>query len=201
VANPVSDIALPSPALPRTRRITRREEKLLCRAFRDYANPQLGLIFRIAIETGMRASEIRGLKVCDVDLRRRTALISTTKNGTTRLIPLTITAAKALKDTITRRGRPAGCPWVFWGAVDRHGQCKPYCFQHAWWRTLVRLNLIGLRFHDLRHEAISRFVEMGMSDVEVAAISGHKTMQMLKRYVHLRTEHLLWRLDHPVRRK
>jgi integrase len=55
-------------------------------------------------------------------------------------------------------------------------------------------------FHDLRHEAVSRFVEAGFSDQEVAAISGHKSMQMLKRYNHLRAEGLVGRLDTmPVR--
>ncbi len=55
--------------------------------------------------------------------------------------------------------------------------------------------IAGLRFHDLRHEAISRFVEAGLSDQEVAAISGHKSMQMLKRYTHLRAEDLVVKLD------
>jgi len=43
-------------------------------------------------------------------------------------------------------------------------------------------DLADVRFHDLRHEAVSRFVEAGFSDQEVSAISGHKSMQMLKRY-------------------
>lgn len=53
----------------------------------------------------------------------------------------------------------------------------------------------GLRFHDLRHEAVSRLVEGGLGDQEVSAISGHKSMQMLKRYTHLRAEDLVERLD------
>jgi integrase len=44
---------------------------------------------------------------------------------------------------------------------------------------------VDLRFHDLRHESVSRLVEAGLSDQEVATISGHKSMQMLKRYTHL----------------
>lgn len=52
-----------------------------------------------------------------------------------------------------------------------------------------------LHFHDLRHEAVSRLVEAGFSDQEVSAISGHKSMQMLKRYTHLRAEDLVDRLD------
>ncbi len=64
-----------------------------------------------------------------------------------------------------------------------------------WNRLKKRIKLADLHFHDLRHEAVSRFVEMGLSDQEVSAISGHKSMQMLKRYTHLRAEDLVERLD------
>ncbi|EPS2280435.1 tyrosine-type recombinase/integrase, partial [Pseudomonas aeruginosa] len=58
-----------------------------------------------------------------------------------------------------------------------------------------KLGMPDLRFHDLRHEAVSRLVEGGLSDQEVSAISGHKSMQMLKRYTHLRAEDLVGKLD------
>jgi integrase len=57
------------------------------------------------------------------------------------------------------------------------------------------------RFHDLRHEAVSRFVEAGFSDQEVSSISGHKSMQMLKRYTHFRAEDLVSRLDEMRKRQ
>jgi integrase len=53
---------------------------------------------------------------------------------------------------------------------------------------------VGLNFHDLRHEATSRFFETGLGFQEVAAITGHKTLQMLKRYTHLRAENLAKKL-------
>lgn len=52
---------------------------------------------------------------------------------------------------------------------------------------------MGLK--DLRHEAVSRLVEGGLSDQQVAAVSGHKSMQMLRRYTHLRAEDLVDELD------
>ena len=52
----------------------------------------------------------------------------------------------------------------------------------------------GLTFHDLRHEAASRLSERGFEAMEVAAITGHKTLQMVKRYTHLRAEDLVGRL-------
>ena len=61
---------------------------------------------------------------------------------------------------------------------------------------MLRAALVsGLRFHDLRHEAVCRLVEGGLNDQEVTAISGHKSMQMLKRYRHLRAEDLVAKLD------
>lgn len=68
-------------------------------------------------------------------------------------------------------------------------------FKPAWFKALRKAKIKGLKFHDLRHEAISRLVEGGLTDQEVASISGHKSMQMLKRYTHLRTEDLVAKLD------
>ena len=72
---------------------------------------------------------------------------------------------------------------------------RGYEFNANWRRLLERAHIKDFHFHDLRHEAVSRLVEMGLSDQEVAAISGHKSMQMLRRYTHLRTEDLVEKLD------
>ncbi|WP_244979904.1 tyrosine-type recombinase/integrase [Achromobacter insuavis] len=58
----------------------------------------------------------------------------------------------------------------------------------------------NLRWHDLRHEAASRFFEKGLHPMEVASITGHKSMQMLKRYTHLRAEDLVAKLDQQCQR-
>jgi integrase len=64
----------------------------------------------------------------------------------------------------------------------------------VWAMAVARAGLQDLRFHDLHHEAVSRLVESGLNDQEVAAISGHKSMQMLKRYTHLRAADLVKKL-------
>ncbi len=61
-------------------------------------------------------------------------------------------------------------------------------FKLAWKRLIKRSGITDLHFHDLRHEAITRFFEMGLSVPEVALISGHKDYRMLARYTHLRPE-------------
>ena len=50
--------------------------------------------------------------------------------------------------------------------------------------------LTDITFHDLRHEATSRFFEKGLNPMQVSAITGHKTLQMLRRYTHLKAEDL-----------
>ena len=52
----------------------------------------------------------------------------------------------------------------------------------------------NLRFHDLRHEAVTRLFEKGLNSIEVGMVSGHKTLSMLQRYNHLRTEELVAKL-------
>ena len=59
------------------------------------------------------------------------------------------------------------------------------CVRLAWERCRSKAGISDLRFHDLRHEAVSRFFEMGMSVPEVALISGHKDVRQLFRYTHL----------------
>ena len=56
--------------------------------------------------------------------------------------------------------------------------------RHAWDRLVKRAGIENLRFHDLRHEAVSRFFEMGLSIPEVASISGHKDYRVLASYTH-----------------
>jgi len=69
----------------------------------------------------------------------------------------------------------------------------------VWKRTLNKASaddpaLRDLRWHDLRHEAASRFFEKGLHPIEVASLTGHRSIQMLKRYTHLKPESLLDKL-------
>ena len=67
------------------------------------------------------------------------------------------------------------------------------------WNRFIRLKeqcgIEDLRFHDLRHEATSRLFEKGLNTMEVASITGHEDLKMLKRYTHLRAENLVGRLS------
>jgi integrase len=193
--NPVQLIRKPSPGAARDRRLTTEEESRLRAAVGEHSNPMLRWIVTIAIETGMRLSEIVTLTRDQVDLRRRIIRLSETKNGSPRTVPMTTAAAEAVREALANPIRPIDTELVFFGEPGMDGRRRPYVFNRTWQRIVKQLGIVDFRFHDLRHEAVSRFVEAGLSDQEVAAISGHKSMQMLKRYTHLRAEDLVARLD------
>jgi integrase len=171
--NPVSQIKMPSPGRARERRVTPAElERLLAGA--TGRAPWLSAIIRLALETGMRRGELLAIRGVDVDLATRTLRVTTAKNGHPRSVPLS-SAALELLGNMTRSGE-----MVFPVTAN--------AFRLAWERLKRRAGVSGLRFHDLRHEAISRFFEKGLSMPEVAAISGHRDPRMLMRYTHPRPE-------------
>ena len=68
---------------------------------------------------------------------------------------------------------------------------RPDSISQAFEKVCKAAGIEGLTFHDLRHEATSRLFEKGLNPMQVATITGHKTLQMLKRYTHLRAEDLV----------
>ena len=193
--NPVANIRKPTPGKGRDRRLHTDEEPSLFKACDRHSNPMLGWLARIALYTGMRAGEIKSLTRSQVDLQKRTVHLTETKNGSARTVPLTRQAVDVFHAALSHPVRPFDTDLIFFGEPGRDGIRRSYEFRPAWARTLKKTDIKGLRFHDLRHEAVSRLVEAGLGDQEVAAISGHKSMQMLKRYTHLRAEDLVERLD------
>ena len=187
VYNPVSSIRKPPPHPGRNRRLATGEEKKLFKTCDGHSNPMLGWIVRIALCTGMRSGEISSLRRNQIDLAKRTVTLTETKNGSTRTVPLSHSAALVLRAALSNPVRPFDTDLVFFGEPGRDGERRPYDFKLEWHRKLKSAGIKGLRFHDLRHEAVSRLVEAGLSDQEVAAISGHKSMQMLRRYTGTRS--------------
>ena len=181
LANPIAQIR--KPALPpgRDRRLQAGEEARLMKACAASRARWLASIVQIALESGMRLGEIMGLKWSDVDISRQVARLADTKNGTSREVPLSSIAARIL-ETLPR-------------SID--GQVFPItdeAVKKAFRGAVRRADIDDFRFHDLRHEATSRFFEKGLDIMEVAAITGHKTLTMLKRYTHLRAEDLARKL-------
>ena len=183
--NPIAEIAKPSDGRPRERRVSESEFECLERELRQARNPYVRDVFLFAIATGMRRGEILALVWEHVDLENRTALLLMTKNGEPRTVPLSPPALELLARI--RSNDP-----------NAKGQVFPLtanAFRLAWDRMMRRSKIENLRFHDLRHEAISRFFEMGLSVPEVSLISGHKDVRMLFRYTHLKPENVARKLN------
>ena len=193
--NPVANVRKPTPAKGRDRRLRGAEESRLLAACSQHSNPMLGWMVRLALHSGMRAGEVQSLRRHQVDLTRRVVRLSDTKNGSARTVPLTQAALAVVREALQNPLRPIDTDLLFWGEPGRDKKRRPYEFHPAWRQALNAAGIVDLRFHDLRHEAVSRLIEAGMGDQEVAAISGHKSMQMLRRYTHLRAEDLVQRLD------
>ena len=190
VINPVLNIRKPSAGQGRDRRLMGDEEERLLEACDQHSNPFLGWMVKLALYTGMRHGEISNLTRQDINLEKRTLLLSDTKNNESRTVPLTNKALVVIKEVLNHPIRPVDITLLFYGEPGRDKKRKPYTINKLWNQALKRAEIQDLRFHDLRHEATSRFVEAGLSDQEVASITGHKSMQMLKRYTHLKTENL-----------
>jgi len=196
IANPVSNVRKPSPGKGRDRRLVGDEEERLLAACDENSNPFLGWIVRLALYTAMRRSEILYLTRTSVNLEKRTIYLSDTKNNESRTVPLSDKAINTLKSVLAFPIRPIDTELLFYGEPGADGNRRPYALDRIWQQTLVRAEITDFRLHDLRHEATSRFVEAGLSDQEVASITGHKSMQMLRRYTHLRSEDLASKIQH-----
>lgn len=188
--NPVQSVRKPSlVGTGRGRRLEPGEEAELLRRAQAYGGP-IGDVIRFALETAMRRGEIAALRWENVDLKRRVAHLPETKNGEARDVPLSSGALKTLQ-SIPRRIDG----WVFGMQPSSITQAfARICGTAALTKQSAERQgqdaLQDLRFHDLRHEATSRLFERGFNQMQVAAITGHKTLQMLKRYTHLRAEDL-----------
>lgn len=195
VANPVSLIRRPSPGNGRNRRLTPDEEQRIIEAAEKHSNPMLGWIVNLALHTAMRTSELVTLTRDQVNIKRRIVHLAETKNGSARTVPLSLEATEIFKQALDNPIRPIDTNLIFFGEPGKDKKRRPYQFSKLWSNLLKELGVENLHFHDLRHEAISRLVEGGLTDQKVSAISGHKSMQMLKRYTHLRGEDLVEDLD------
>lgn len=130
----------------------------------------------------MRRSELLGLRWKNIDLARQTALLADTKNGTPRSVPLSTVAVDILKSV----------PRNISGEVF---PIKYFTLDAAFKRGVKRAGLSDFHFHDLRHTAISAMAHKLPNLIELSAVTGHKSLSMLKRYYHPNIEDLARKLS------
>ena len=169
LVNPCQNLRMPKGSKPRERRPTTVELKKVYAAAAEM-HPELPVIIELAADTAMRRSELLLLR--REQIRDKVAVLEDTKNGERRMVPLSSRARELFKSLPAR--------------IDgKVFSIAPNTVSNYFPKACAAAGVSGLTFHDLRHEATSRLFERGFSMMEVAAITGHKTLAMLKRYTHL----------------
>jgi integrase len=184
-ANPVKAIRKPKADRPRERRLKEDEWNRLNDGLRKCRNPLIEQIVQFAVATGMRRGEILNAQWQEINWTDRTLHIPLTKNGEPRTIPLSSEALAILEHQAEKKSN----------SDKRVFPTSAEAVKLAWQRLTKRASVDDLHFHDLRHEAVSRFFERGLSVPEVALISGHKDPKMLFRYTHLKAEDVARKLS------
>ena len=161
----------------RERRASPGELKRIC----ERCSPEMARLIRFAVETCMRRQEIVGMRWSDVDLERATLHIPVTKTGKARTIRLSQQAIALLRE----QRSDSECVWSY----------APDTVTKGFNRACRAAKVVDLRFHDLRHEGISRLFEgrtfsRPLTIPEAQIISGHSTWSQLQRYTQLSAENL-----------
>jgi integrase len=166
----------------RERRITKEEWGRLVEADSKRGKRSFIHVVEFAIETALRKGELLRAKWIDLNVDQSTLHIPLTKNGYARTIPLTPRALEILF-YMERNRSSSSIIEIKYGTLS------------SWWTELIQdANVRNCRWHDLRHEGISRHFEHGLSIPEVALISGHRDYQMLRRYTHIKAENVATKL-------
>jgi len=135
-----------------------------------------------ALNTGMRKSEILGLKWSNVDLKNGYIYIERSKNEESRVIPMN----KRLLELFKRMYEKRQGDYVFINPKtgDRYKDIKS-----AFKTALKKAGIKNFHFHDLRHTFASHLVMAGVDLTTVKELLGHKDIKMTLRYSHLAPEH------------
>lgn len=194
IENPIVMIRRPPENKARKRRLAVGEEERLlaelelstrssngCFEAGGAHNPWIRPLAILALESAMRRGELLSLRWPDVFLADRFVRLHDTKNGESRDVPLSTRAYEVL----------AGLPRHISGRVF---PTTADAVKKAFTRAVARAGLGDFHFHDLRHEATSRIAEKLDNVLELAAVTGHKTLSMLKRYYHPRAKDLARKL-------
>lgn len=167
LSNPVAKIRKPKLPYSRDRRLSDSEIHRICQNTQSRLLP---ILIHVALDTGMRLSEICKLNHEAIDLDQKVIHLEETKNNHNRKIPMTEKVFKILKKRICNGLDPFNI--------------LPHSVTVAFNRAAKRAKINGACFHTLRHEAISRMFEIGLNHMEVSSISGHQSLLILRRYTH-----------------
>jgi integrase len=180
--NPVAKVKLPKVPKGRNRRLEDGELKRLLSCIKS---KRVKDVILLAVETAMRRSEIAYIKPADVNLEEGFIFLKDTKNGESRKVPLSPDAKVILSRCLLRANMMDYTTLFGLNHVS---------ITHSFEAACKKAGITDLKLHDLRHEATSRFIELGLNTEEVMEITGHKSHTMMSRYTHLRTKDIVAKL-------
>lgn len=187
----------PTGSNQRERRFSRDETAKLFKTIKHRCRvkqKELKVTILFSIETACRIGEMLKLEWNEVNLKEQTVtfLAKNTKTKKTRKIPISSTAKKILQ-WIKKHHNP-----------ENHKNKRVFDFYNISEHQLSRqfqiccgkAEILDIRWHDLRHEGTSRYYEKGLNlrDIEIASMTGHASINSLKRYSHPDTESILKKL-------
>lgn len=172
----------------RRRILTADEEAGLLAAAAASSWPMLAVFVRLCLTSAARKSEVLKLRWADVNLDESVAILPTTKNGRPRALPLVQDVRAAL--TEAKKVKPLHSDYVFF---DPKKPTQPKNIDSVWRTCRVKAGLLNDRddpldrvvLHTTRHTAVTKMLKGGANLAQAAAVSGHQTLAMLKRYEHL----------------
>lgn len=144
----------------------------------------LRCMFILAVESAMRMREMYTLTVDQVNIGKRTIFLDKTKNGDKRQVPMSTVALSLMSGYLPKEG--IVFPW--WDGDTSQKKLRDVSdYLSSLYANIFEIaGARGLRFHDLRHEAVSRlFEKTTLSETQIMKISGHKSHRMLMRYANL----------------
>lgn len=185
--NPVTGIRKPPKGNARSRIFVNDEKERLFAAIRGNLgykrvpkknfNHWVLPIVELALETACRRGELLAIQWANVDLERAIVFLPLTKNGDHRFVPLSKRALEIIR-SLPRTEDPRLFP-LPWTALHQ-----------AFTKACLRAGLVDFHFHDLRHVATTELSKRLPNVIELAAVTGHKSLAMLHRYYHIRPEEL-----------
>lgn len=181
--SPLRKVTKPKEPRGRERFLSDSERNALLQACKASTSRFLHTVVVLALSTGMRRGEIMSLNWAQIDILRGRILLYETKNDSSRAVPLTGLALAMVSDLA--KVRRIDTDLVFYGDAGT----QPVDLTKPWSTALGKAKLTNFRFHDLRHSAASYLAMNGATTIEIAAVLGHKTLQMVKRYSHLANSH------------
>ena len=168
----------------RARFLSDDERNRLLAACRASAAPGLHAVVVLALATGMRRNEIMSLTRSQIDLDRGLITLDVTKNGERRCVPLAAYPRSALEEHLKRCSTDTG---LLFPGTKRE---RPFDLRKPWAAAIRKAGLADFRFQDLRHTTASYLAMTAAQATDIAAVLGHKTLAMVKRYPHLADSHV-----------